>query len=165
MPNWHNLSDPDQNLMRGSFTNSAVYWNVPLLLAFEAERTSDNDPTGQAGPVNGRCSLGAQPVAAVFAENIRDFKAGVKCPNINPTITLAEIYASNAAHEVLHALTLDHDGDASGGIMCSAIKNYADQPRGFDVTAAQLARLRDLQVPNRPGALVELGPCVSRSCR
>jgi hypothetical protein len=165
LPFVHNLSDPDQNLMRGSFTNSAVYWNVPLLLAFESERTSDNDPTGQAGPVNGRCSRGPQPVAAVFAENIRDFKAGVKCPNFNPTIALADIYASNAAHEVLHALTLDHDGDASGGIMCSAIKNYADQPGRFDVTGAQLARLRDLQVPNRPSDLVELEPCVSRSCR
>jgi len=104
-------------------------------------------------------------VAAVFAENIRDFKAGVKCPNISPTITLPEIYASNAAHEVLHALTLDHDGDTSGGIMCSAIKNYEDQPRRFEVTEAQRGRLRELQVPNRPEALVGLGQCVSRSCR
>ncbi len=165
LPFVHNLTNATQNQMRGAFTNSPTYWNVPLLLAFEAERTSDNDPTDRTGPTNGRCSLGSQPVAAAFAESIRDFHAGVKCPNMTPTIPLGDIYVSNQAHEVLHALTLDHDGNQTGGLMCSAIKNYANEPHRFEITQEQMATLRALQAPSRPSGGAELQSCVQRSCR
>lgn len=79
-------------------------------------------------------------MSATFLETIRDFnQTGAGC---RPTVTLAEQIRSNTAHEVLHALRLGHGGDNSGGLMCSALKNYATQPRRLDVTEKQRARLR-----------------------
>jgi hypothetical protein len=130
-------------------------------------RLSTNDPTqdtttGVFGltvptpPRNPRRDLGTslwqqfenQPVSVSFLETIRDATATLTNTRLRPTVPVTQIYVTNQAHEVLHALTLGHDG----GIMCAARANYGD-PAGLDITPRQLERLRGIARPDADGAM------------
>ena len=136
--------------------SSEAYWSTTLLLAFEGPLNNDYDPTNERsfpgerdthGPVAGETSPNTdQPVAAVYYESIRDFvKTGTG--SIRPTVQLDEFYRSNLAHEVLHALTLRHDGDTTGGLMCASLKNDVQQQQRGEITAAQRLQLRQILKP------------------
>lgn len=88
-----------------------------------------------------------QPVSVSFTETIRDTCATHGEDRIRPTTPVETIYVTNQTHEVLHALTLGHDG----GILCATRTNYGD-PSGLDVTRRQLGKLRGL---TRPDALTD----------
>jgi len=152
--------------------SSQPFWAVPLILAFEgtsndsaitpreSERRETADPSNYSAMVNRKTTyfgglLGVtypgpggnltQPRSLSFIETIRDFKETNTTP-ARATVSLAEIYASNAAHEVLHSLTLAH----SGAIMCARRKNDATDPMRFDLTDQQLSDLRDIEQPRWP---------------
>ena len=86
-----------------------------------------------------------QPRSLSFIETIRDFKETNTTP-ARATVSLAEIYTSNAAHELLHSLTLPH----AGGIMCAGRKNDGTDPMRFSLTDEQLSELRDIEQPKWP---------------
>lgn len=152
--------------------SSQPFWTVPLILAFEGtnndpaltprenERRDTADPSNYSVTVKGKTTyfgglLGVtypgpggnltQPRSLSFIETIRDFKETNTTP-AKATVSLAEIYASNAAHEVLHSLTLAH----RGGIMCARRKNDATDPMRFSLTPEQLSDLRDIEQPKWP---------------
>ncbi len=136
-----------------------------LTIAFERgtqnRRTSTNDPTQELttglfgltvpSPPNPLRDLGAtlwlqfrdKPVSVSFPETIRDAAATLTNARIRPTALVAQIYLTNQTHEVLHSLTLGHDG----GLMCATLANYG-RPGGLDITRKQLARLRGISRPD-----------------
>jgi len=154
-------------------TSSKPFWAVPLVLAFEGtsndpalsarenERRDTHDPSNYSirlkgggtqyfgGPLGftipGPGGNLTQPRSVSFIETIRDFKETNTTP-AKATVTLAEIYTSNAAHESLHSLTLAH----RGGIMCASRKNNVSDPMRFSLTPTQLAQLRDIEQPKWP---------------
>jgi len=152
--------------------SSKPFWAVPLILAFEGidtdsnltprdnERRDTHDPSNYSVTEKGKTTyfsglLGVtypgpggnltQPRSLSFIETIRDFKETNTTP-ARATVSLAEMYASNAAHEVLHSLTLGH----SGGIMCARRKNNATDPMRFSLADEQLSDLRDIEQPEWP---------------
>jgi hypothetical protein len=149
-----------QDLTAMTFTrdapNSEAYWSSTVLLAFEGPLNNDYDPTNERsfpgerdthGPVAGETSPNTdQPVSAVYYESIRDF-VKTATGSIRPTVQLDEFYRSNLAHEVLHALTLRHDGDTTGGLMCASLKNDVQQQQRGEITAAQKLQLRRMLKP------------------
>jgi len=155
-----NLDGVTHDALRSVVPNSASYWNVPLVLSFEAELTSDHDPTDESA-TSGRCSANDQPVAMAFQETIGDFDATNKgC--LRSTVPLSEYIEGTHAHETLHAMTLGHDGDHTGAIMCARLKNDVREPNRARITLNQLLRLRMTLQPN--GALAGQVPdtCPSR---
>lgn len=136
------------------------YWSVPLVLAFEAqidghskyEDEHDGVPRDAAGVlisgarggwasrvVGGSCKLpGEQPVVVAYLETIRDFGWTDTSP-ARATIPADAIYPMDEAHDVLHALSLGHDG----GIMCSSLNLYRDTT----ITQKQRLSLRTLDRP------------------
>jgi hypothetical protein len=165
-----NLDMATQQSWTTATPSSPAYWFVPLVLAFEYDVYSDNDPTNEGAspplvpevsPVLGACKTGTQPIAATFEEAIRDFKEHApSC--VWPTIELPELRAGNVAHEVMHALGLIHEGSFYGGLMCATVKNYvASGEARSHVLEQQKANLRATGAPNFvPGS----GPCPQRSC-
>jgi alpha-tubulin suppressor-like RCC1 family protein len=182
-------SGPALGLARDA-ASSKPFWAVPFILAFEGhggdpaltarenERRGTHDPSNHSTPGPGGTTiyhgglLGVtypgpggnllQPKSLSFIETIRDFKETNTTP-ARATVTLAEIYASNAAHEVLHALALAH----RGGIMCAKRKNDASDPMRFSLTPTQLSELRSLEQPKwptQPDALCGLGGAVAPEC-
>lgn len=152
-----NLEAGAHDGLRSVVTNSLAYWNVPLLLSFEFDRTSDHDPTDE-GATSGRCSAIDQPVAVAFQEMIEDYDATNKgC--LRSTVPLSEYIEGTHAHEVLHAMTLGHDGDQTGAIMCAQLKNDAREANRGKITPNQLLRLRVTVQPNG-----ELAARVSDTC-
>ncbi len=149
--------------------SSKPFWAVPLALAFEGrredvpnaredERRDTGDPSNYSAVIEGKRrylsgllgvsypgSGGAltQPRSLSFVETMRDFKETNTTP-ARPTVTLTEMYASNAAHETLHSLTLGH----RGGIMCANRKNDTSDPMRFSLTRKQLSELRDIEQPS-----------------
>jgi hypothetical protein len=121
-PNVVNTSHPRH-------TNSPSYWTVPLILAFEGALGEDHDPTPphptEIMVTAGETSAGSlSPASFVYMETIRDYSAtGVNCHT--PTVPVAQFRTSTMAHELLHALTLDHRGDSNAVLMCSLLKNSA----------------------------------------
>ena len=139
--------------MHPTTVSSPAWWSVMALLAFEHTIRDDHDPTGESlSGVQGNATAwdpsaggppwwGSQVVSATFQETIRDFnQTGKEC--LRPTVDLREELASNLAHEVLHALRLQHGGTESGGLMCARYKNYVRFPHRLDVTEQQRSRLR-----------------------
>jgi len=144
--------------------NSASFWVVPVVLAFEGlgaprdkalslrdeERVDTHDPGIPPPDANSDllgytavpAGVGNQPTAVSFAETIRDF-AETNASEIRATVPLAGLQSGNAAHEVLHALSLGH----TGGIMCATRKNYIADTTGQALTVKQLAALRAIGEP------------------
>lgn len=139
--------------------SSGPFWVVPVVLAFEGqqepqkasrsardqERLDTHDPTTPTGFAMYSGSTVAplgQPTSFSYVENIRDAKETSGSP-YRPTMSLGELLRSNLAHEVLHALTLHHNG----GIMCATRKNYAQDADRYLVTPLQRATLRGVPGP------------------
>ncbi|SRR6266571_8517780 len=108
----------------------------------------------QVHPVMGLTSPFDQPVSAVFTETNRDvhetalfnvfnFSAGV--------VTGPQHYRETTAHEVLHAMTLWHNG----GIMCAIRELDAADPLHDRITDFQRGVLRQV---DRPAAIDTSGP-------
>jgi hypothetical protein len=145
-----NLIDTKQKTLAGATPNSTRFWSVPLLLAFDPDIGSDNDPTTRWTekdiPSMGRTSPFDQPLAAVFTETNRDlhetasfnvfnFSAGV--------VTGPQHYRETSAHEVLHAMTLVHNG----GIMCAIRELDAADPLHANITEKQRTLIRQVDKP------------------
>jgi probable HAF family extracellular repeat protein len=148
-----NLRQADQMQIQGTLPNSPAHWSAVFALGFDPETEEDYDPTDDGRnrpdpPVVGRWApVPQEPVAVAFLEAIRDYIDTASKACIRPTVAFGEFYRGTTAHEVLHTLFLVHDGDTTGGIMCSAIKIFASQPNRNAITAKQKATLRDLLVP------------------
>jgi hypothetical protein len=163
-----NLTRADHNAMHGSVTNTAGYWNVPIMLAFEYSRDSDHDPgrdlihdSNAEGATSGHCAETTQPGAAVFLEAIRDFQeTEISC--LRSTVSIDEYIRGTTAHETLHALTLMHDGDHTGALMCAELKNDVTEPNRAKITLSQQAQLRQVVLPRADGLLVDT--CPHRNC-
>ena len=155
-----NLDVVAHDALRSAFPNSRAYWNVPLVLSFEFDRTSDHDPTDE-GATSGRCSPIDQPVAVAFQEMIEDYDATNKSC-LRSTVPLSEYIAGTHAHEALHAMTLGHDGDQTGAIMCAQLKNDAREVNRSKITLNQLLRLRTTVQPNGELAARVRDTCPSR---
>jgi len=82
-------------------------------------------------------------VSVSFPETIRDACATLENDRIRPTTPVSTLYVTNQTHEVLHALTLGHDG----GLMCATLTEYSN-PAGLDVTRRQLGKLRGIPRPD-----------------
>src|SRR3990172_711230 len=129
-----NLTALELSRLQGALPNSAPYWSVLFALGFDPETPKDYDPTDDGSnrpnaPIVGRCAPRAsQSVSVAYLEAIRDYIATASAACIRPTVAFGDFYRGTTAHEVLHALSLGHDGDTTGGIMCSAIKIFASQP-------------------------------------
>jgi hypothetical protein len=170
LPWVRNLTFPAQLGIQGTVPNSRPYWSVLFVHGFEPERERDHDPTDdRAGlpqpPVAGRWGpVSQQPNAIVFLEAIRDFVDTSVARCVKPTITFGEFYRGTTAHEVLHTLFLVHDGDATGGVMCSAIKNFANQPNRNAITEAQKATLRAVEVPGVFRNVPDSPGCTNLTC-
>jgi hypothetical protein len=186
LPWQRNLTSVNQRTLPGTVANSISHWSVLFLLSFDGDLVQDYDPTDEGSssprpPVTGRCDppiqqgadvfacgLGnngtMQPVATAFLETIHDYLDTGSSTCIRPTIPFTEFYRGTTAHEVLHAMSLGHDGDATGGIMCSAIRIFASQPGRNDITTSQRARLRNLMQPGVFPGVTDLPGCSSLSC-
>jgi hypothetical protein len=141
------MTEAQQQRLPRETVNSEAYWAVPLILAVEGVQRggsvarSTHDPTppknNSTSGLLGLTTQGDQPNSATFNETIRDF-AATNTSILKPTVPVSEIYVSNQAHEVLHALTLWHNG----GVMCATRKNYVKDPMRYQLTDLQRAQLR-----------------------
>lgn len=94
-------------------------------------------------------------------ESIRDFDStNTTCKR--STVPLAEYTRGTMAHEILHTLTLGHDGDHSGALMCAELKNDINEPRRSDITDAQKATLRSVLQPRTDLPISDT--CPTRAC-
>jgi hypothetical protein len=166
-----NLSQNAQAGLSGTVPNSPPYWSVLLAHGFEADVGQDYDPTDDGRPRPDPPIVGRlwppgpqQTNALVFLEAIRDYIDTATAACIRPTVGFAEFHRGTTAHEVLHALSLEHDGDATGGVMCSAIKIFANQPNRNAITEAQKARLRAITMPEAPTSVRDTPGCTSVTC-
>ncbi len=156
------ILNPNADIPRDT-ANSAAYWAVPVVLAFEGrqiperpgitdrqqERLDTHDPSNKTSSgflgYSPAGAAGQEPRAVSFIESIRDWTLTTQAW-FRPTISLTDMYRSNLAHETFHALSLAH----RGGIMCATRKNYASDPMHFRLTRLQQAALREIQKPVTP---------------
>jgi hypothetical protein len=171
LPWTRNLSQNGQAALSGTVPNSLPYWSVLLAHGFEGDVSQDYDPTDDGRsrpdpPIVGRCwPPGPQQTnAVVFLEAIRDYIETASATCIKPTVGFAEFYRGTTAHEVLHALSLEHDGDTTGGVMCAALKIFANQPNRNAITEAQKARLRGISAPLAPSSVRDVPGCTGVTC-
>jgi hypothetical protein len=147
----HNLTTAQADAAVPFHFNRNSYWNTSLVLAFEGAVEGDFDPAKMShglAPVSGQTSGGsAEPVAFTFLETIRDWKVTGSGP-CQPSVSIEEYWDSNVAHELMHTLTLHHDGDHSGALMCGTLKNLITEPNRLKITDAQKLRIRTLTKPN-----------------
>lgn len=148
-----------------SFPTHAAYWSTHHVSAFDGDELADLDPSfetkpGQPPSVNlgltfqthyidprDGVTKGIKPGSYVFMETLRDLYAKPPAWFPTPKATEAIVRQRNAAHELLHALTIPHPANANDHIMCATPMVKAD-PRGGTMIDADVARLRAIGRPD-----------------
>jgi hypothetical protein len=158
-----NLTGAQQSSLTADTQNSDAYWSVPLRAVFEADAVPDHNARipGDGDPDGEPTALGAMtgprdpanelvtnaPNAAIFMESIRD---GHRAPPRSSTVVSEdEAIGSTIAHELGHTLSLVHDGDSTGFLMCGkeSLSLATPEPIRTRLTAAQKAQVRSAARP------------------